>query len=304
MTEQSGMVFDIKRFAIHDGPGIRTTVFMKACPLSCFWCHNSESQRPGPELLFWADRCTGCGLCAKVCPAEAISIDDATAVTDRSRCTACGACVVACPTGARAIAGERWTVDRILDVVERDTLFYDESGGGVTLSGGEPLAQPEFAVAILAGARKRRIHTAVDTSGFADWSDLERVGRQTDLFLYDVKHLEDDRHRELAGVSNAGILENLRRLSDSGHSVWIRYPMIPNVNDDEGAIIALGRLVSGLRSVEAVHLLPFHRGGERKLRGLGRRPLAVTEKEDPKARAEALAKILRRIVAVDVRVGG
>ena len=301
MSQSSGTIFDVKRFAIHDGPGIRTTIFFKGCPLSCPWCHNPESQRARPELLFWAERCTGCGACVGVCPVGAVSLENGTAVTDRSLCAGCGACIEACPTHAREIAGEAWSLDRLLETIERDLLFYDESGGGVTLSGGEPLAQPEFALSVLAACKDRRIHTAVDTCGFAEWDVLDAVASQTDLFLYDVKQLDDDRHRELTGVSNVLILENLERLGESGRRIWIRYPLIPSVNDAEEDIVALGKLVSRLRSVDAIHLLPFHRGGERKRVGLG---LSMARIPVDAPAAEAAAMVLRRAVEVEVHIGG
>jgi pyruvate formate lyase activating enzyme len=304
MSQPSGAVFDVKRFAIHDGPGIRTTVFFKGCPLSCLWCHNPESQRAQPELLYWAERCAGCGACVAACPVDAVSLEGGSAVTNRSLCTGCGACIEVCPSQAREIAGEVWSLGRLLDAVERDVLFYDESGGGLTLSGGEPLAQPEYAQAALAACRDRRIHTAVDTCGFAEWDVVDAVASQTDLFLYDVKHLDDDRHRELTGVSNARILENLEQLSEADRRIWIRYPIIPGENDAEGEIVALGRLVSRLKTVDAIHLLPFHRGGERKRTRLGLSPTSLPMDASAAASADAAATVLRQLVDAEVQVGG
>jgi len=301
---ESGILFDVKRFALHDGPGIRTTAFLKGCPLSCSWCHNPESQNSKPELMLWKERCVGCGACVLVCAVRAISMRDGLAWTDRGLCTACSECVAACPADARAIAGETWSVDRLLEEIEKDLLFYDESGGGVTLSGGEPLAQASFVISLLAECRKRRIHTAVDTCGYADWEDLERVARVTDLFLYDVKHMDDDRHRELTGVSNERILENLRRLDNEGRALWIRYPVIPDQNDANEDVAALGEFVSHLKAVEAIHLLPFHRGGERKLERLGRASSPLSAEREPRSAADAAAQILRGIVSVPVHVGG
>lgn len=303
-ASEVGVLFDVKRFALHDGPGIRTTAFLKGCPLSCSWCHNPESRSRKPELMFWAERCVGCGSCVSACPSGAISMRDRSALTDRGLCTGCGDCVAPCPADARAIVGEEWSVDRLVREVEKDLLFYDESGGGVTLSGGEPLAQPSFTASLLAACRERRIHTVVDTCGYANWEDLERVARVTDLFLYDVKHADDDRHRELTGVSNARILENLRRLNDEGRALWIRYPVIPGLNDARADIRALGAAVADLGSVEALHLLPFHRGGERKLERLGRPGSTPAASGDPRDSAEAAAEILRGFLSVPVHVGG
>jgi pyruvate formate lyase activating enzyme len=301
---ESGVLFDVKRFALHDGPGIRTTAFLKGCPLSCSWCHNPESQSSKPELMFWEERCVGCGACVSTCVVGAISIGDALAETDRGACTACGECIDACPFDARAIAGKTWTVGRLLEEVEKDLLFYDESGGGVTLSGGEPLVQASFVASLLAECRDRRIHTAVDTCGDADWEDLERVARATDLFLYDVKHVDEGRHRELTGVSNERILENLRRLDGEGCALWIRYPVVPDLNDADDDVTALGEFVAPLKAVEAIHLLPLHRGGERKLERLGRPCRPRSAERDPRSAADAVAKILRGILSVPVHVGG
>ena len=305
-TELRGLVFDVKRFAIHDGPGIRTTVFLKGCPLSCAWCHNPESQRREPELLVRSERCVACGTCVSACPNGAIARQSSRAKpeTDRSRCTGCGACVTACIPRARTVVGQARSVDDLLAEIERDTLFYDQSGGGVTLSGGEPLAQQEFASELLRRCRSQRIHTAVDTCGFADEAALAAVAEETDLFLYDVKLLDDERHRRWTGASNEKILRNLERLARDGKRIWVRYPLVPGINDSERDLAEFGRFVARCPGVEAVQVLPYHAAGERKFDHLGRRfSLGDVRQPDPEM-VENAAAVVRAAAGIAVTIGG
>lgn len=266
----TGWVFDVKKFSIHDGPGIRTTIFLKGCPLACVWCHNPEGIAPGRQVMVWDQRCISCGTCMDVCSAGAIHPSETGGfITDRDVCVLCGECVAACPAGAREITGREVTVAEVMADVMKDTIFYDESGGGVTFSGGEPLSQSEFLRALLAVCHEREIHTAVDTTGFAAPAVLDRVSHYVDLFLYDLKLMDDEKHRHYTGVSNALILSNLRRLSDAGHAIVIRVPIIPGINDDETNIVRTGEFIRSLAHRHQVDILPYHNTAEDKYRRLG-----------------------------------
>ncbi len=260
---ERGLIFDIQRFSVHDGPGIRTTVFLKGCPLACAWCHNPEGQGGEPQIVTLEHRCLRCGACRQVCPREGTE--------ERApRCTTCGRCVAACPTGARQRVGTVYDTAQLITELQRDRCFYEESGGGVTFCGGEPLAQTDFLEAALTAARAAELHTAVDTCGYAPAAKLEAIARWTDLFLYDLKLVDDQRHQRYTGVSNHLILENLRMLAREHGSLWVRVPVIPGVNDDDSAIGAVAELLAGLPRFGEVHLLPYHETGERKFARLGR----------------------------------
>ena len=298
----TGVVFRIARFAVHDGPGIRTTVFLKGCPLRCWWCHSPESQSPLPELALRPERCLACGTCLPFCPRQAIGIDGTSFITDRERCEACGACADACPAGAREIVGTRWTPDQLLAEIEKDVLFYDESGGGVTFSGGEPTMQSEFLIAMLTQCRARRIHTVVDTCGLAPEATFRAIAGLADLFLFDLKAMDDRLHREVTGASNARILANLSMLGELGRNVRVRFPLIPGINDDEGHVLALGRFVR-LVGVTHVDVLPYHRAGIAKYVRFGveyRLPDAVPP---PPERVDEVVAALRAC-GLQVQIGG
>lgn len=254
---QNGLVFNIQRFSVHDGPGIRTTVFLKGCPLSCWWCHNPEGIGTEPELVYREARCVRCGRCREVCLAGA------TDCTPPAACTRCGACAAVCPTQARELIGRRMTVDQIMAEILRDEVFY-EGEGGATFSGGEPLLQADFLCELLAGCRRLSVHCALDTSGYAPTEQLLRAAGLADLVLYDLKALDDSLHQELTGVSNRQILANLAILAENHRNVWLRIPLIPGVNDSAGQMSEIGRLASAMRGVRQIHLLPYHRLGVHK----------------------------------------
>jgi pyruvate formate lyase activating enzyme len=285
---RKGLVFDIQRFSPHDGPGIRTTVFLKGCPLHCDWCHNPESILATPELILRPSRCTLCDECGDVCTHGGARPAAEGAAPDRA-CTLCGECVEACPSVAREMVGREISVPDLLHEILRDRIFFDESGGGVTFSGGEPLAQRRFLTECLEECRRHEIHTAVDTCGYAPREDILEVASLADLLLFDIKILGDEEHRRLTGVSNTLILDNLRAVADRHPRIWLRVPVIPGINDHEDNLNGTARLAASLPGVRRVCLLPFHRAGTAKT-ACAPTDSAVPELEPPTAeRMRAMA---------------
>ena len=299
----SGTIFDIKRFAIHDGPGVRTTVFFKGCPLNCWACHNPEGQQVGSDLLIRDERCSLCGDCLDVCPRDAISQNGNGIQIDRLRCDLCGACADACLRGALEIAGKSVAVNDVVRQIERDVVYYDESGGGVTFSGGEPLAQPDFLLALLTECKQRDISTVVDTSGYAPLTVVRSVVDLVDLFLYDLKLVDSHRHKDFTGVPNGPILENLTWLSEHGSRVTVRLPLIPDVNDDEENLRALASFLSSLSRPHPIDILPYHRTGVDKYARLGR-SYHLSDKQPPSEARVATAAQLLEQTGLNVTVRG
>ena len=256
-----GLVLDIDRFASHDGPGIRTTVFLKGCPLSCSWCHSPESRAAHPELLYQAARCTACWLCIGTCPVNALSrgthLGQEAAHLDRSRCTGCGECVDVCYPGALQLAGNSMAVGALVEKIERDIPYFRNSGGGVTVSGGEPARQHAFTYHLLLACQERGVHTAMETTGFARWDVISTLASVTDLLLYDVKLIDPVLHRRYTGVPNRLILDNLRRLASARCEIQVRVPCIPGINDSPEQIQATARVVAGF-GIGRIALLPYN----------------------------------------------
>lgn len=289
----NGRLFDIKRFSIHDGPGIRTTVFLKGCPLKCRWCHNPESQSPAAQLLMHQQRCVACGECVTACPHEAITLQHDTPITDMAKCQNCAACVAVCYAEAREMVGYSSNVAAVLAIVERDRLFYEESQGGVTFSGGEPLQQPDFLLSLLKACKTRQIHTVVETCGHAPTAVLERLRPFVDLFLYDLKHLDAQRHRQLTGVSNTLILKNLLHLAAQQHALIVRVPIIPGLNDAPQHIHQLGKFVADLPNVSRIDLLAYHNSAQEKYRRLGQAYTLAELKSPEETQLQQIAATLR-----------
>lgn len=268
-NDPEGIVFDIQRFSLHDGPGIRTIVFLKGCPLHCLWCSNPESQKFSQEIMFNAQKCIDCGTCIDVCPRDAVSENNQTYRIQTELCDLCGRCCEECPTQALKWSGRRFSVSAVLAEIEKDRAFYESSGGGVTASGGEPLRQPVFLKELLAACRSRGIHTAVETCGFVKWSCFQDILDVTDLFLYDLKHLDPTAHEKMTGCDNRLILENIEKLSRTGANIIVRMPMIPGLNDSEKNINATAKFMTTL-GIHEIHLLPYHNYGESKYTMLGK----------------------------------
>jgi len=300
MDEPIGRIFDIQRFSIHDGPGIRTTVFMKGCPLRCMWCHNPEGQGHKPLLSFMPDKCIGCGYCFRACPRGAHKMADGKHVLDRSVCEACGTCTRECYAKALELVGRDVTVSEALAVVMRDKPFYETSGGGMTLSGGEPTMQIDFTEALLDAAKREHLHCAVETCGYAQYDAFKRIAPNVDLFLFDIKETDSMRHAELTGVPNDLIHANLRKLHDAGAKILVRLPMIPGINDNEAHFAGIARIARALPNLLGFEIMTYHPLGTSKTARFGLKDNKLVGKKSPPK--EIVADWISRLRALDVKI--
>ena len=294
-AETCGTVFNLQRYSLHDGPGIRTTVFLKGCPARCWWCHNPESQLESPEIACSQARCIACDACLLACHEG---------LKPREECILCGDCSTACPTGARSLVGRSMTVREVVADVMRDRMFFEDSGGGVTFSGGEPLAQPEFLKELLCSFRQLEIATALDTAGLCPTQTLLEVAPLVDLFLFDLKCIDREKHLEGTGVANCGVLENLERLAQAHDNIWIRVPVVPGFNDTLEEMNAIARSVSGYGAVRQVWLLPYHASWAAKSERFGREtPGAAGVTPPDRGRMESFARVFRA-QGLETTIGG
>jgi len=264
------LIFDIKRYAINDGPGIRVTIFLKGCPLSCKWCHNPESISREVQKMYTESKCIGSLECIQICEQEALFLSPNGIVTDVDACNLCGKCAEVCPTKAIEMSGEEMSVEKVMNIIKRETLFMDQSKGGVTFSGGEPLMHHEFLIELLDACEEEGIHRCVDTSGFANTKIFKEVAQRTDHFLYDLKMMDSDKHKELTGVPNEKILENLKFLAETGVAMNIRIPLIKGINDDKENILRSAEFIAALSGAKKkVNILPYHNIASKKYEKLG-----------------------------------
>lgn len=298
---KKGIIYNIMKYSIHDGPGIRTTVFLKGCPLDCWWCHNPESQNSQIEIMEFPERCIVCKECIKACKLGIIG-KNISKENFKKICNLCGKCIDSCYALAREMIGKEMTTFEVMEEIKKDSIFYSESGGGATFSGGEPLMQKDFLEDLLRECKKNSIHTAVDTSGYGPLRDLLDIAKLTDLFLYDIKLMDNGKHLKYIGVPNKLILDNLRELSKLHPNIIIRIPVIPGVNDDGENILATGELALSL-GIKEINLLPFHQAGMEKYKRLNMEH-KLKDLNSPKEAAIQILKDKLVSMGLIIKIGG
>ena len=299
----TGVIFDIKKYAIHDGPGIRTTIFFKGCPLACRWCHNPEGMNVAVQRIYRQQRCIGCGECMQICPRQAIRQTAEGMIADLSKCELCRTCAQHCPSDAVEFIGQKVTVAEVVRQIEKDIAFYDQSRGGVTFSGGEPLMQPEFLLQLLDACGHLDLHRTVDTTGYADAKLLLKVAQKTDLFLYDLKLMDPEKHRKYTGVSNEQILDNLKQLAQNDVRIQVRMPVIPGINSDAENIDKTADFIHSLGKIEHVSLLPFHNSAQAKYRRLNMQSISAPIAPPGAGMVQNIAARLKK-TGLKVTIGG
>lgn len=298
------LIFDVKRYAINDGPGIRVTIFFKGCPLSCTWCHNPESIEKTVEKLFTSSKCIGCNACVDACEQNACTLTNEGITTDFKDCLLCSKCAEVCPTGATEMSGKDYLVDEIMQVIKKETLMMDQSKGGVTFSGGEPLNHHELLIKLLDECEKEEIHRCIDTTGYTSEKKLLEVASKCEHFLYDLKVMDDKKHKKYTGVSNVQILKNLTLLSQTGADINIRIPLIKDVNDDIDNIKKTAEFIKTLQKPPImVNLLPYHNIAQKKYEKLGRKEKFI-KMEEPKSNHQKKIIKLFESYGIKAIIGG
>lgn len=299
MNEHTGIVFNIQRFSVNDGPGIRTTVFLKGCPLNCIWCHNPESQSILPQIMYREENCISCGKCVSVCKSNAHIMDKEKHLFLPKNCTNCMECAKVCFFAIEGVGNKVSPTDTINEVL-KDRQYYENSGGGITLSGGEPLMQPEFCLEVLKIAKKNKLHTCIETCGYSKWNNILKISDYCDLFLYDIKLTDTDIHKKYTGVNNELILENLKKLDSIGKKIVLRCPIIPSINDNEAHFAKIAQIANSLKNVTAINILPYHSFGKVKYKKLGEEYLLDNLNNPDKEQVFKWLKILRDKTNIEV----